>query len=195
MKKGLFIGRFQPFHRGHLNAVKQALRQVDFLIIGIGSSQEKRTPENPWSALERKKMIAAALQENSIAHRRFRIIRIPDIHDDAKWPAHARDVAGPFDVLFTRSPIVKALFKKYSGIPVIWLKKEIDVSATTVRRKMKKGGNWKDDLPLPVVRQLITLRRAVPMRATNTPSSAEKAANSRTRRAPSPRQRPKADPR
>ena len=33
MSTGLFIGRFQPFHRGHLATVKYALKKVDALVI------------------------------------------------------------------------------------------------------------------------------------------------------------------
>ena len=35
---GLLIGRFQPFHLGHLEAVNFALSKVEQLYIGIGSS-------------------------------------------------------------------------------------------------------------------------------------------------------------
>ena len=39
-KRGLFVGRFQPFHLGHLDMVKYALTEVDELIIVIGSAQD-----------------------------------------------------------------------------------------------------------------------------------------------------------
>ncbi len=37
---GLLIGRFQPFHLGHLEAFRFALSKVDKLWIGIGSSNK-----------------------------------------------------------------------------------------------------------------------------------------------------------
>ncbi|HDM88409.1 MAG TPA: nicotinamide-nucleotide adenylyltransferase, partial [Candidatus Bathyarchaeota archaeon] len=43
MRRGLFIGRFQPPHLGHLHAIKQALEECDELIIVIGSSQYSHT--------------------------------------------------------------------------------------------------------------------------------------------------------
>jgi len=36
-KRGLFVGRFQPFHKGHLRAVKDILGKVDELVIVVGS--------------------------------------------------------------------------------------------------------------------------------------------------------------
>ena len=40
MKRALFIGRFQPFHKAHLSDVKLALKECDKIIIAIGSSQD-----------------------------------------------------------------------------------------------------------------------------------------------------------
>ncbi len=37
---GLLIGRFQPFHLGHLEALQFALSKVDKLWIGLGSSNK-----------------------------------------------------------------------------------------------------------------------------------------------------------
>ena len=59
MKKALFIGRFQPFHQGHLDAIKQI--SEDEIIIGIGSSQYSKTDDNPYSFEERQKMIEKTL--------------------------------------------------------------------------------------------------------------------------------------
>ncbi|ABK78173.1 hypothetical protein CENSYa_1551 [Cenarchaeum symbiosum A] len=44
---GLLIGRFQPFHLGHLAAVRFALSRADRVWLGIGSSTGRppgRTP-------------------------------------------------------------------------------------------------------------------------------------------------------
>ncbi|MFH1012225.1 MAG: nicotinamide-nucleotide adenylyltransferase [Candidatus Peregrinibacteria bacterium] len=151
MKTGLFIGRFQPFHLGHLSAIKQALEQVDFLTIGIGSAQYNNTDQNPFTAAERREMIGSALDENGIMRERFQVVEIPDIHSDPKWPAHVRSIVPDFEVVFTRSDIIKKLFTKYDGVPIVWLKKEIPISATEIREKMRKRGDWKKWLPKKVI--------------------------------------------
>jgi len=52
---GLLIGRFQPFHLGHLEALKFASSKVDNLWLGLGSSNKSIEKSNPFSAEERKK--------------------------------------------------------------------------------------------------------------------------------------------
>ncbi|HDJ89497.1 MAG TPA: nicotinamide-nucleotide adenylyltransferase, partial [Thermoprotei archaeon] len=55
--RGLFIGRFQPFHLGHFYALKWILSKVDEVIIGIGSAQVSYTIKNPFTLGERIEMI------------------------------------------------------------------------------------------------------------------------------------------
>lgn len=47
-KTALFVGRFQPFHLGHLKVIKDILKKNDFIVIAIGSSDEKNTDKNPF---------------------------------------------------------------------------------------------------------------------------------------------------
>ncbi|MEM2915309.1 MAG: adenylyltransferase/cytidyltransferase family protein, partial [Candidatus Bathyarchaeia archaeon] len=59
--RALYVGRFQPFHLGHLEAVKYMLRNSKEVIIVIGSAQESHTLTNPFTAGERVYMIRLAL--------------------------------------------------------------------------------------------------------------------------------------
>ena len=38
-KRGLVIGRFQPFHNGHLELVHEILNECEELVLVIGSAQ------------------------------------------------------------------------------------------------------------------------------------------------------------
>lgn len=154
MRRGLYIGRFQPFHLGHLSAVKQALEQVDFLVIGIGSSQYSHKTDNPFTAEERRVMIDATLKENDIKPDRYEIIDLPDIHSDPEWPAHVMMLTPDFEVVFTLSAIVKKLFEKHTSIGVRPIKVEIDINATEIREKMMTGGDWKKYLSPSVIVEL-----------------------------------------
>lgn len=59
----VFIGRFQPFHNGHLTVVKEALRQAKRVLILIGSANMPRTVRNPFTWEERCEMIMDSLPE------------------------------------------------------------------------------------------------------------------------------------
>lgn len=59
----VFIGRFQPYHIGHLFVFEQALARADQLIVLVGSSGGPRTLRNPFTFSERQAMIQAALPE------------------------------------------------------------------------------------------------------------------------------------
>ncbi len=61
---GVFIGRFQPFHQGHLYSIIQALKSCENLLILIGSSYRARNIRNPWIYAERKKL----LENNLLAY-------------------------------------------------------------------------------------------------------------------------------
>lgn len=60
-KNAVYIGRFQPFHNGHLEVVKQGLKIADDLIIVVGSANAAPNIKNPWSFEERRTMIEAAV--------------------------------------------------------------------------------------------------------------------------------------
>ena len=57
MTIALLVGRFQPFHFGHLNAVQNILKSYDALIIIIGSANKSCELKNPFSVKERMSMI------------------------------------------------------------------------------------------------------------------------------------------
>jgi bifunctional NMN adenylyltransferase/nudix hydrolase len=57
----VFIGRFQPFHQGHLSVVQQGLRDAERVIILIGSAHRPRNIRDPWTVEERAEMIRSAV--------------------------------------------------------------------------------------------------------------------------------------
>lgn len=77
-KVALFIGRFQPFHKGHLYSLEKCLTIADSVIVGIGSSQESRTENNPWDYETRKEMVR-------MVDKNVEIVALPDVYDDTKW--------------------------------------------------------------------------------------------------------------
>jgi len=145
MKKGLYTGRFQPFHLGHLSVVKQALKEVDFLYIGIGSAQCSHSRRNPLSSDERTEIIKKALKESGILSKKYKIIPLPDIHDNKAWPSYVQTMIPKFDIVFTgEDGIVKELFDKYTKFPVKVAKRVEKVSATIIREAIRNKKKWEN---------------------------------------------------
>ena len=108
--RALYIGRFQPFHNGHLKILQKLIKKYDEIIIGIGSSQYSNTLENPFTSEERKLMIIKSLEEIDINN--YRIVEIPDIHNYPKWVSHVVSIITDFDVVISNNPLTKRLFSK-----------------------------------------------------------------------------------
>jgi nicotinamide-nucleotide adenylyltransferase len=148
--EALFIGRFQPFHNGHLKAIQYVLKKYDEIIIGIGSSQYSHTVDNPFTSDERIKMIKATLKSKDINN--FKIILIPDIHNPPKWVDHVLKIYSDFDVVVSNSKLTKQLFseKGYEVIETPVYSKE-KYSGRVIRDRIAKNEDWKDCVPFEVV--------------------------------------------
>jgi nicotinamide-nucleotide adenylyltransferase len=85
VNRGLYVGRFQPFHLGHLGAIKEVLTKVDELVIVIGSAQHSHNLKNPFTAGERLVMIQHSLHEAKIDLDRVWIVPVPDMHLHMLW--------------------------------------------------------------------------------------------------------------
>ena len=80
----VYIGRFQPFHRGHIKACKQAFELGKHLIILVGSAFASPSPRNPFSFEYRRDMIAANLHE--AGYHNFTILPLRDYYySDSAW--------------------------------------------------------------------------------------------------------------
>lgn len=144
---GLFLGRFQPLHLGHLKDIKRASAECDQVIIGIGSSQEENTVDNPFSFEERKTMIRRTLDHEGIAN--YSIKGVIDINNDDKYVAHVKTIVLEFDVVYTGSRNTQKLFEA-AGYKVIFVKLYQDIHATTIRDNIAKKCGWELLVPGPV---------------------------------------------
>src|SRR3989339_2096283 len=153
-KTALFIGRFQPFHLGHLSVVKQALKENDFLIIGIGSAEDNYLPDNPFTAGERWEMITSALDQEKIFRDRYTIIPVRNINNYAIWVEHVSKILPCFQKVYTGSPLVKNLFENYGRNEVIEVQFKIPTSATEIRKLMLQGEEWETHVPRVVAQTI-----------------------------------------
>ena len=143
---GLLIGRFQPFHLGHLDAVLFGLSRIENLFICIGSSNKSNERRNPFSAEERREMIVSSIEPSMAA--RLKIFDIPDVGDHEKWTFEIDKIVPKYDVVFTNDEFTKTLFEKreISVISVI-LKDREKFSGTNIRNLITYDRNWRDLVP------------------------------------------------
>ena len=152
-KTVLFIGRFQPFHQGHLFALKAILQHEENVIIGIGSAENYDEPANPFTAGERFAMIREALLAEGFDRARFEIIPVRNINDFDKWTAHVERYMPPFYKVYTGSEIVRELYEKDGRYEVAGVEFLDGVTATSVRAKIASGEeSWREDVHPEVAR-------------------------------------------
>lgn len=132
----MVLGRFQPVHLGHIHLFKRALEECRQLIIAVGSSEESRTPENPFTYDERKEMLAQALQAEGI--KSFQIVPVPDIGDHARYVSHVKSLLPPFAMVFTNNSFTKELFGD-AGIAIEWVDLYQGINATKIREDISRG--------------------------------------------------------
>lgn len=156
-RRGLMLGRFQPFHKGHLALTKQILSECDELLIIIGSAQFNFIDKDPFSAGERVLMIHEALKEARIDLSRCYIIPVANDENNARWLAYIRSMVPPFDVLYSGNDFVKYLARSQDSSIVIEdpMFAEInEYNGTNIRRLMQEGKPWEHLVP-PAVTKVI----------------------------------------
>jgi len=143
---GLLIGRFQPFHLGHLEALQFALSKVDKLWIGLGSSNKPIEKNNPFSAEERKEMILSSIDEPM--KDKISIYFIPDLDDHVKWIEKIDTIVPKFDIVFSNDELTKHLYSKRTVpiTPIPFLKRDI-LSGTNIRKLIISDQKWNDLVP------------------------------------------------
>ncbi len=151
LSRGLYVGRFQPFHIGHLNAIKDIMKQVDELVIVIGSAQYSHTVNNPFTAGERLTMIHAALGEARMDRSVIWIVPVPDAHLHMLWVSAVEGYTPRFDVVYTNEPLTRRLFMEAGyRVKSIRLFDRKQYSSTRIREVMVRGTEWEKFVPKSV---------------------------------------------
>jgi len=136
----LWIGRANPPHQGHLQVMKDLLKEFH-LVIGLGScfTIDKL---NPFYDFERMQMIGWSLIKDGIKISEFEFISLPDFYDDERW--------FKFIVAWSKFKRVKAVISGNNwvkdifaellpGMKVLRPKRKINISSTLLREFILKG--------------------------------------------------------
>jgi nicotinamide-nucleotide adenylyltransferase len=149
IERALMIGRFQPFHKGHLLLVKDILSDCKEIIIAIGSSQFNYTWTNPFTAGERVHMIHESLVENNMNLKRVYVIPVSNSENNAIWLEQLKSTVPKFDIIYSGNEFVRVLIEndKKIRLKVAALYHKRNFNGTYIRNCIIKNHNWKDLVP------------------------------------------------
>jgi len=144
----LYVGRFQPFHLGHLCAVKKILGEVDEVIVAIGSAQYSHNVNNPFTAGERLVMIREALRDEKMDLSTVWLVPVPDVHLHMMWVSALEGYTPRFTVVYSNEPLTRRLFAEagYKVKDIPFYDRRV-YSSTEIRKRMAKSEDWEKYLP------------------------------------------------
>jgi nicotinamide-nucleotide adenylyltransferase len=155
MTRALFVGRFQPFHYGHLYAIDAILKECDSLVLVVGSAQMSHQHDNPFTAGERIEMMRAALNAAKIPTDRYLIIPISDAPAHRVWVSAVESQTPRFDLVYSNQSLTKRLLIE-AGYEVkpIELYQRGRFEASEIRRRILEGEDWTELVP-PEVHRIV----------------------------------------
>lgn len=153
-KRVLFFGRFQPFHNGHLAAVKWLLERYDEVVILVGMADESHTWRNPFTAGERLLMIREALRSAGVDLSRVITATIQTLTVYSGNSGFVLGYVPPVDAVATANPAVNRAFRD-AGVKTVkppLVNKHV-WCGEYIRCLMLRGDeSWRSLVPEPVPR-------------------------------------------
>lgn len=139
MKTGIFIGRFQPVHEGHVHALGLAASQVQKLYILVGSANQCRSIRNPWTFEERKQMLSLKLHAQRITN--YEIIPLNDYrYSNTQWMSDVRATIEHYGmgspILFGHMKEGNDYLKWFPELKFKSIEAQYSINATQVRERM-----------------------------------------------------------
>ena len=146
--RGLMMGRFQPFHLGHLDLIKQILKECDEVIILITSSQFNYLEKDPFTAGERLEMIHNSIKESDIDLTRCIVLAIENQFNISTWSSYIQSMVPKFDKVYSGNKYVRMLLAD-SGIEVISpaFMDRGQFNATKIRSMIISDDDWENFVP------------------------------------------------
>ena len=148
LDRALLIGRFQPFHNGHLYSLKYILSEVDEVVIVVAAAQYSYTLDNPFTAGERIEMIKAGIGE---FYDRVYIVPVDNVPSNFEWPRHVLNYVPRADIVYSNNEFVRLLFRDY-GLEARETPLLPGVSGSIVRKLIAENGDWRNLVPRQVAK-------------------------------------------
>ena len=158
---GMIHGRFQPFHNGHLEYLRESVERSGAIVVGItnadrGSTRHEETDvhrsaaeANPWTYLERYRMIRGVLAAEGLGD--CAVVPFP-IFDPTLLASYVEPGTTHFIRVLDDWGREKAARLRAHGHSVVELPApdRKHVSGSDVRERLRSGGDWRSLVPLAV---------------------------------------------
>jgi bifunctional NMN adenylyltransferase/nudix hydrolase len=147
------IGRFQPFHYGHLALLEHALGLAPRALLILGSARGPRMVKNPFSFEERSATILASLSPEQRA--RVSCAGVRDYYDEPRWAAAvkaavARETSGSVALIGFRKDDSSSYLSLFPQWREVSLPRQAPIDGTALRRSYFASSG--DALPSELVR-------------------------------------------
>jgi bifunctional NMN adenylyltransferase/nudix hydrolase len=131
------IGRFQPFHLGHLALLRHALEVAPRALLVVGSAGGPRQVKNPFSAAERLQAIRDSLTPEQRQRVAFATVR--DYYDEPRWAgavkaAVARETSGPVALVGFHKDDSSSYLSIFPQWRELMLPRQAPIDGTELRR-------------------------------------------------------------
>ena len=144
MPRCIVLGRFQPFHLGHVGLIQAAVEHAegDEVVVAIGSSQAAWEANNPWTADERRAMIEAWAAEQGMA---LTIVQVEDINDPPNWVNHATETHGTGTLVTSDGPTMDLYHAAGWDVHEVGLSERETLEGWRVRQTVRMLSTVMDD--------------------------------------------------
>lgn len=149
-RRALVVGRFQPFHFGHLHLIEAALAVADTVVVAIGSANVQNA-DNPYTFEQRRDMVQAVVQAQGWKHRIAAVVPSPDCAGDAEWLHILEKNAGPFDVAMGNNDWTNRVLEEGGHVVMRVPHWQRDLyEGSKIRSLMRDGKSWQERVPTSV---------------------------------------------
>ena len=146
MTVGLAIMRLQPLHKGHQKIIDTMLAENEKVILMIGS-MDVLNDNNPYSYDDRLAMVQSVYMD-AIKDERLFVGGLKDIHNRPKWADYVtQQLPYRADYYYCGQEQDGQLFREKGYLVKSFDRRELPISGTQIRQKIKTGDNsWQQDV-------------------------------------------------
>jgi nicotinamide-nucleotide adenylyltransferase len=150
INRGLMIGRFQPFHRGHLSLANEILSECEELVVAIGSPEANLSFSDPFTSGERITMIHESLKNDGLSMSRCYILPVPNSANNYVWFSQMKSMLPKVTTVYSGNEYVRLLLPKDIRFKSPTFVKNRIFNGTRIRKLMACNGRWENLVPSPV---------------------------------------------